>query len=163
MKKSIAVFGGYRFMNMVYNDGNFIPVYNYLINKLKLNNDVTNFAKGTLNLTSQVALIKNMTKACRYDEIVLSLGEFESTLNPSNLLLFMRDIKKELDDLFSYLSTNKIATQVELLPNESKGIELINKLVAKECQKYGIKIMNNNTYQIKEIGKKKLDFCSLYI
>ncbi len=163
MKKSIALFGGYRFMDLMFNDGKFVNTYNYVLNKLKLNNEVTNYAKLNYSLDKQINLIKNMTKVNNYNEIYLSLGEYESQIEPSNLLLFIKNIKDMLNDLFVYLKNNKINTFVELLPEDSKGVSLINKVVRNLCLKYKITIINDNKYIIKQTGKKVLEFASLYI
>ena len=162
MKKRIGVFGSYKMMNLVYSKGEFYPVYNYVLNKLKINNEVINFAKGNLDLIGIKDLVKNMTNVLELEEIYLSLGEVESSLSPDNILLNKENIIKVIEELFTFIKNNKITAKIELLPNDNKSITLINDIIIKLAKEYGITIINE-TIEIKIIGNRKYFLSSLYI
>lgn len=162
MKKRIGVFGSYKMMNLVYSNGEFYPVYNYVLNKLKINNEVINFAKGNLDLFGIKDLVKNTTNVLELEEIYLSLGEVESSLSPDNILLNKENIIKVVEELFTFIKNNKITAKIELLPNDNKSITLINDIIIKLAKEYDITIINE-TIEIKIIGNRKYFLSSLYI
>ena len=92
MKKSIAVIGGYRFVTMICKDGSFIPLYNYVLNRLNLKYNVTNYAKDDISLKEINKLVRSINLNC-YEELYLSLGEYESNKNISKTLLLKDEIK----------------------------------------------------------------------
>ncbi len=162
MKKTAGVFGNYRFMDIAYDNGRILPIYNYVINKLKAEYDVYNFANINANLDSIFKSLKVMTKIFDLDEIYLSLGEAESELNPDNLVLLSKEIEEKIENIFEYININKLHANIELLPETSESVALINKLIIKCADLYKLNIINKNV-NIEIIGNKKVILSSLYI
>ena len=162
MKKTIGVFGGYRFADLVYHNGQTLPFYNYILNKLKKDNFVINFAKPDLTIASINNLVHKFALKFNFNEVYLSLGEAESTLNVANLMLFMNDFERDLRELIKFLQDNKIVTKIELLKEDNLAIKEINLLINKLSKEYNVIIINEKV-DIKIIGNKNFYLSSLYI
>lgn len=162
MKKSIAVIGGYRFVTMIYKDGSFIPLYNYVLNRLNLKYNVTNYAKDDISLKEINKLVRSINLNC-YEELYLSLGEYESNKNISKTLLLKDEIKEDIISIFDNLRDFKGDIKIELLPEINKTNKIVNEIVKEVADLYKIKIINNDGHEIKLIGNINLKLSSLYI
>lgn len=162
MKKRIGLFGSYKFMSILYQNNKSLPVYNYVTNKLNLTYDVLNFSKANLTISSICVLAKQMTKVFNLKDIYLSLGETEASLDGDNLMLFMNDIKRSLNDLFSYLKDNKINANILLLEEDSINNKTINDVIRSLSRIYNITIINDEP-KFSIIGNNRYILNSLYI
>lgn len=146
MKKKIALLGGTLFTTIKDIKGEYIPIYNTIVNELSLKGDIYNFSIENKNVKFYYDLATKLIDK-NFSDVTLALFDLESQYDTSFLKLALNDIKEDLIRLIEFFEELNIKVSLYLLKGNSKNIVLLNDLLIEVGHLYKINIIGkNNTY-----------------
>lgn len=146
MKKKIALLGGTLFTTIKDIKGEYIPIYNTIVNELSLKGDIYNFSIENKDVKFYYDLATKLMDK-NFSDVALALFDLESQYDTSFLKLALNDIKEDLIRLIEFFKELNVKVSLYLLKGNSKNIVLLNDLLIEVGNSYKINIIGkNNTY-----------------
>ena len=146
MKKKIALLGGTLFTTIKDIKGEYIPIYNTIVNELSLKGDIYNFSIENKDVKFYYDLATKLMDN-NFSDVALALFDLESQYDTSFLKLALNDIKEDLIRLIEFFEELNVKVSLYLLKGNSKNIVLLNDLLIEVGNLYKINIIGkNNTY-----------------
>ena len=146
MKKKIALLGGTLFTTIKDIKGEYIPIYNTIVNELSLKGDIYNFSIENKDVKFYYDLATKLMDK-NFSDVALALFDLESQYDTSFLKLALNDIKEDLIRLIEFFKELNVKVSLYLLKGNSKNIVLLNDLLIEVGNLYKINIIGkNNTY-----------------
>lgn len=146
MKKKIALLGGTLFTTIKDIKGEYIPIYNTIVNELSLKGDIYNFSIENKDVKFYYDLATKLMDN-NFSDVALALFDLESQYDTSFLKLALNDIKEDLIRLIEFFKELNVKVSLYLLKGNSKNIVLLNDLLIEVGNLYKINIIGkNNTY-----------------
>lgn len=146
MKKKIALLGGTLFTTIKDIKGEYIPIYNTIVNELSLKGDIYNFSIENKDVKFYYDLATKLMDK-NFSDVALALFDLESQYDTSFLKLALNDIKEDLIRLIEFFKELNVKVSLYLLKGNSKNIVLLNELLIEVGNLYKINIIGkNNTY-----------------
>ncbi len=146
MKKKIALLGGTLFTTIKDIKGEYIPIYNTIVNELSLKGDIYNFSIENKDVKFYYDLATKLMDK-NFSDVALALFDLESQYDTSFLKLALSDIKEDLIRLIEFFKELNVKVSLYLLKGNSKNIVLLNDLLIEVGNLYKINIIGkNNTY-----------------
>lgn len=136
MKKRLAIFGGEMFETLKYESREYVPLFNRVVNELKMNYEVYNFALGNKNINFHAKLIENFLEQNNFSTVILGLGEYEVNKD----LVTIQEFTKRFRAILTYLATKKVEVIVYLLEGNSLNVKRINKEILDIVVDFEVKV-----------------------
>lgn len=140
MKNKVLLIGGSLFTTMKYNENEFVPIYNSLVNKLNLMYDVYNMSvedKGSgfyYSLLSKLLVNDN-----NYKKAFLYIGEKEA----SEYNLDINKFYNTYASIIELLLKNHISVELYLILDEYNNNIKINNIIKKLSNDYNVTLNGN--------------------
>lgn len=139
MKKRLVLFGDSVFQTIEYCEGEYVPIYNKMVNELALDYNVSNFSFRNKPISFHLRLIKSLMNQ-DFDEVMLAVGEYETSLNPQSLILLLEDFKRDLREMINFLVSYQVKVTLLLVPGKS----LVNKAILEIADEYRVEVRGKN-------------------